>query len=301
MENFNSLLHLFMDNLALLKALFLGLIEGLTEFLPISSTGHLILFGHLIDFKSDSGRVFEVVIQFGAILAVCWLYRQKIIALIRGFFSGEAHARRFAINVFVAFLPAVVIGVLAVDFIKQVLFSPLVVAFALIIGGLIIFAVEAREYKPKTIEATNISFKQSILVGFAQCVAMVPGTSRSGATIIGGMLLGLSRKAATEFSFFLAMPTMLGAATYDLFRNANVLTSDNLVNISVGFMAAFVAALLVIKALVKFVEKHSLRVFAWYRIVLGILILIIFSLYTTNFTEPLSYQDSAFLKLPKFP
>ena len=276
MEIFKSLLHLFMDNLALLKALFLGLIEGLTEFLPISSTGHLILFGHLIDFKSDSGRVFEVVIQFGAILAVCWLYRQKIIALIRGFFSGEAHARRFAINVFVAFLPAVVIGVLAVDFIKQVLFSPLVVAFALIIGGLIIFAVEAREYKPKTIEATNISFKQSILVGFAQCVAMVPGTSRSGATIIGGMLLGLSRKAATEFSFFLAMPTMLGAATYDLFRNANVLTSDNLVNISVGFMAAFVAALLVIKALVKFVEKHSLRVFAWYRIVLGILILIIF-------------------------
>ena len=276
MENFNSLLHLFMDNLALLKALFLGLIEGLTEFLPISSTGHLILFGHLIDFKSDSGRVFEVVIQFGAILAVCWLYRQKIIALIRGFFSGEGHARRFAINVFVAFLPAVVIGVLAVDFIKQVLFSPLVVAFALIIGGLIIFAVEAREYKPKTIEATDISFKQSILVGFAQCVAMVPGTSRSGATIIGGMLLGLSRKAATEFSFFLAMPTMLGAATYDLFRNANVLTSDNLVNISVGFMAAFVAALLVIKALVKFVEKHSLRVFAWYRIVLGILILIIF-------------------------
>ena len=276
MEIFKSLLHLFMDNLALLKALFLGLIEGLTEFLPISSTGHLILFGHLIDFKSDSGRVFEVVIQFGAILAVCWLYRQKIIALIRGFFSGEVHARRFAINVFVAFLPAVVIGVLAVDFIKQVLFSPLVVAFALIIGGLIIFAVEAREYKPKTIEATNISFKQSILVGFAQCVAMVPGTSRSGATIIGGMLLGLSRKAATEFSFFLAMPTMLGAATYDLFRNANVLTSDNLVNISVGFMAAFVAALLVIKALVKFVEKHSLRVFAWYRIVLGILILIIF-------------------------
>ena len=276
MENFNSLLHLFMDNLALLKALFLGLIEGLTEFLPISSTGHLILFGHLIDFQSDSGRAFEVVIQLGAILAVCWLYRQKIIELVKGFFSGDVHARRFAINVFVAFLPAVVIGVLAVDFIKQVLFSPLVVAFALIIGGLIIFAVEAREYKPKTIEATDISFKQSILVGFAQCVAMVPGTSRSGATIIGGMLLGLSRKAATEFSFFLAMPTMLGAATYDLFRNANVLTSDNLVNISVGFMAAFVAALLVIKALVKFVEKHSLRVFAWYRIVLGILILIIF-------------------------
>ena len=276
MENFNSLLHLFMDNLALLKALFLGLIEGLTEFLPISSTGHLILFGHLIDFQSDSGRAFEVVIQLGAILAVCWLYRQKIIELVKGFFSGDVHARRFAINVFVAFLPAVVIGVLAVDFIKQVLFSPLVVAFALIIGGLIIFAVEAREYKPKTIEATDISLKQAILVGFAQCVAMIPGTSRSGATIIGGMLSGLSRKAATEFSFFLAMPTMLGAATYDLFRNANVLTSNNLVSISVGFIAAFIAALLVVKALVKFVEKHTLRVFAWYRVLLGIFLFILF-------------------------
>lgn len=276
MEIFNSLLHLFMDNLALLKALFLGLIEGLTEFLPISSTGHLILFGHLIDFQSDSGRAFEVVIQLGAILAVCWLYRQKIIELVKGFFSGDVHARRFAINVFVAFLPAVVIGVLAVDFIKQVLFSPLVVAFALIIGGLIIFAVEAREYKPKTIEATDISLKQAILVGFAQCVAMIPGTSRSGATIIGGMLSGLSRKAATEFSFFLAMPTMLGAATYDLFRNANVLTSNNLVSISVGFIAAFIAALLVVKALVKFVEKHTLRVFAWYRVLLGIFLFILF-------------------------
>lgn len=265
-----------MENFELLKALFLGIIEGLTEFLPISSTGHLILFGHLIDFHSDSGRAFEVVIQLGAILAVCWLYRQKIIELVKGFFSGDVHARRFAINVFVAFLPAVIIGVLAVDFIKQVLFSPLVVAFALIIGGLIIFAVEAREYKPKTIEATDISLKQAILVGFAQCVAMIPGTSRSGATIIGGMLSGLSRKAATEFSFFLAMPTMLGAATYDLFRNANVLTSDNLVNISVGFIAAFIAALLVVKALVKFVEKHTLRVFAWYRVLLGIFLFILF-------------------------
>lgn len=265
-----------MENLELIKALFLGLIEGLTEFLPISSTGHLILFGHLIDFKTDSGRVFEVVIQLGAILAVCWLYRQKIIELIQGFFSGGMHARRFAINVFVAFIPAVIIGVLAVDFIKQFLFNPIVVAYSLIIGGLIIFAVEARKFAPKTIEATDITLKQAILVGLAQCVAMIPGTSRSGATIIGGMLSGLSRKAATEFSFFLAMPTMLGAATYDLIRNANVLTSDNLLNISVGFVAAFVAALLVVKALVKFVEKHSLKVFAWYRIILGLIILIVF-------------------------
>ena len=265
-----------MENLELLKALFLGMIEGLTEFLPISSTGHLILFGHLIDFQSDSGRAFEVVIQLGAILAVCWLYRQKIIDLVKGFFSGDTHARRFAINVFIAFLPAVLIGILAVDFIKQVLFSPLVVAFALIIGGLIIFAVEARKFEPKTLEATDISIKQAILVGFAQCLAMIPGTSRSGATIIGGMLSGLSRKAATEFSFFLAMPTMLGAASYDLIRNASLLNADNMMNIALGFVAAFMAALVVVKALVKFVEKHSLRVFAWYRIILGGILLIIF-------------------------
>lgn len=265
-----------MENFELLKALFLGLIEGLTEFLPISSTGHLILFGHLIDFKSDSGRVFEVVIQLGAILAVCWLYRQKIVDLLHGFFIGDAYARRFAINVLVAFIPAVIIGVLAVDFIKQVLFSPLVVASSLIIGGLIIFAVEAKDLKPRTIEATDISLKQAIFIGFVQCLAMIPGTSRSGATIIGGMLSGLSRKAATEFSFFLAMPTMLGAATYDLIRNADVLTSDNLLNISVGFVGAFVAALIVVKALVKFVEKHTLRVFAWYRLVLGTIIFIAF-------------------------
>jgi undecaprenyl-diphosphatase len=276
MPIFNHFILLFMDNLELLKALFLGLIEGLTEFLPISSTGHLILFGHLIDFQSDSGRAFEVIIQLGAILAVCWLYRQKIVDLLKGFFSGDMHARRFAVNVFLAFLPAVVIGIFAVDFIKQVLFSPLVVACALIIGGLIIFAVEAKEFKPRTIEATDITFKQAILIGFAQCLAMIPGTSRSGATIIGGMLSGLSRKAATEFSFFLAMPTMLGAATYDLIRNASVLSSDNMMNIAAGFAAAFIAALLVVKALVKFVEKHTLRVFAWYRVILGVVLLIVF-------------------------
>ena len=264
-----------MDIVSLLKAAFLGLIEGLTEFLPISSTGHLILFGHLIDFQSDSGRVFEVVIQLGAILAVCWLYRQKITDLVRGFFTGDAHARRFALSVFIAFLPAVVVGMLAVDFIKQVLFDPMIVAAALIIGGLIIFAVEAIQLKPKTLDATQISLKQAILIGCVQCLAMIPGTSRSGATIIGGMLTGLSRKAATEFSFFLAMPTMLGAASYDLFRNADALTSTHLLNISIGFVTAFIAALLVVKALVRFVEKHTLRVFAWYRIGLGIIILMV--------------------------
>ena len=166
-----------------------------------------------------------------------------------------------------------IIGVLAVDFIKSVLFSPIVVAIALIVGALIIFWVESKQFEHKTDDATKITFKQALLVGLAQCVAMIPGTSRSGATIVGGMFAGLSRKAATEF-FFLAMPTMLGAATFDLIKNADVLTSDNMVNIGVGFVAAFIAALLVVKALVLFVERHTLRVFAWYRIVLGVIILI---------------------------
>ena len=168
------------------------------------------------------------------------------------------------------------IGGFAVDFIKSVLFSPLVVAVALIVGGLIIFWVESIKFEHKTTEATKITYKQAFLVGCAQCVAMIPGTSRSGATIVGGMFSGLSRKAATEFSFFLAMPTMLGAATFDLIRNADVLTQDNMLNIAVGFVAAFIAALLVVSALVKFVERHTLRVFAWYRIVLGVILLFIF-------------------------
>lgn len=263
-----------MENFEVIKALFLGFVEGLTEFLPISSTGHLILFGHIIDFHSDGGRVFEVVIQLGAILAVCWLYRQKIINLIKGFFSGDVESRHFAFSVLIAFFPAVIIGVLAVDFIKSVLFSPIVVAIALIVGALIIFWVESKQFEHKTLDATKITLKQALLVGLAQCVAMIPGTSRSGATIVGGMFAGLSRKAATEFSFFLAMPTMLGAATFDLIKNADVLTSDNMINIGVGFVAAFIAALFVVKALVLFVERHTLRVFAWYRIVLGVIILI---------------------------
>lgn len=261
------------QNIEALKALFLGFIEGLTEFLPISSTGHLILFGHLIDFQSDQSRVFEVVIQLGAILAVVWLYRQKIIHLLQGFFSGDAAARHFAICVMMAFFPAVIIGVLAGDFIKQVLFRPEVVAVALIVGALIIFWVESRPFEHKTTEATEIGYKQAILVGLAQCVAMIPGTSRSGATIVGGMFAGLSRKAATEFSFFLAMPTMLGAATYDLVRHGHSLSQDNMINIALGFVAAFISALFVVKALVRFVEKHSLKVFAWYRIILGVIIL----------------------------
>lgn len=267
-----------MDAVQALKALFLGLIEGLTEFLPISSTGHLVLFGHLIDFASDEGRVFEVVIQLGAILAVCWLYRAKIISLLQGFFGGDVAARRFAGSVLLAFFPAVLIGITAVDFIKGTLFNPLVVAVALIVGALVIFWTEAKAPKAVTHDFTQITFKQAILVGLAQCVAMIPGTSRSGATIIGGMWAGLSRKTATEFSFFLAMPTMLGAATYDLWRNADRLSQNDLGYIAIGFAAAFLSAFFVVRALVRFVETHSLKVFAWYRIGLGLLILLVYYL-----------------------
>lgn len=191
-----------MENIEVFKALFLGFIEGLTEFLPISSTGHLILFGNIIDFQSDDGRVFEVVIQLGAILAVCWLYRKKIFDLIKGFFSGDSEAKHFATSVIIAFIPAVVIGILAVDFIKQVLFSPLVVSIALIIGGLIIFWVESKQFDHKTTEATEINFKQALIVGFAQCVAMIPGTSVQVQQLLAECLRDYLEKQLQSFHFF---------------------------------------------------------------------------------------------------
>lgn len=260
--------------LNLLKALLLGCVEGLTEFLPISSTGHLILIGQWIDFHSTEGKVFEVVIQLGAILAVCWLYRHKIVELLRGLFSGDTTARRFALAVIIAFFPAAVLGALFISAIKAVLFTPTVVAVALIVGGLIIFAVEARPRQVRIDDPYAIDWKQAVGIGIAQCFAMIPGTSRSGATIIGGMLSGLSRKAATEFSFFLAIPTMLGAATYDVYKHHALLSTSDVGLIATGFIAAFVSALLVVRALVNFVGRHSLSVFAWYRIALGAVILL---------------------------
>jgi undecaprenyl-diphosphatase len=257
-----------------LKALFLGIIEGLTEFLPISSTGHLILLGDWIGFESNESKVFEVVIQLGAVLAVCWLYRAKIAALLSGLVRGGAAERRFAVCVLVAFLPAAVIGALAIDLIKRLLFSPAVVAATLIIGGLIILAVERRTAAPTVRDTSQIGWRAAFVIGVAQCFAMIPGTSRSGATIVGGMLAGLSRQTATEFSFFLAMPTMFGAAFYDLFRHYHLLSSNDLGGIALGFAGAFVSALLVVSALVRFVATHSLRVFAWYRIVLGTVIVV---------------------------
>lgn len=253
----------------LFKALFLGVIEGLTEFLPVSSTGHLILVSHWIAFESQDEKVFEVVIQLGAILAVCWLYRAKIASLLQGLANGSVPERRFAVTVMIAFFPAAVIGALFIDVIKSLLFSPAVVVVTMITGGLIILAVEGRAMVPTVHNTLHIRWRQAVAIGMAQCVAMIPGTSRSGATIIGGMLSGLSRQTATEFSFFLAIPTMLGAATYDMARNYHLLSQDDLGAIAVGFTGAFISALLVVKALVQFVARYTLRLFAWYRIGLG--------------------------------
>lgn len=261
-----------MDLSYFLKAVFLGLIEGITEFLPISSTGHVILVGDWISFESNDAKVFEVVIQLGAILAVCWLYREKIIGLLRGLVNGNEAERRFALCVIVAFLPAALLGALFISFIKSALFNPTVVATALIVGGFIILAVENRKTPPHIHDTKDMGWRQALNIGLAQCVAMIPGTSRSGATIVGGMLSGLSRKTATEFSFFLAMPTMIGAASYDLFKHHHLLTRDDIGAIVVGFIAAFVSALWVVSALVRFIANHSLRVFAWYRIALGLVI-----------------------------
>ncbi|GGX09733.1 undecaprenyl-diphosphatase [Pigmentiphaga litoralis] len=263
------------NTLYMLKAFFLGCIEGLTEFLPVSSTGHLILIGNWLNFNSGEGKVFEVVIQFGAILAVIWIFREKVAHILVGIVTGDSFSLKFARNIIIAFLPSAIIGVLFLKLIKQVLFQPAVVAVALVVGGFIILWVERRpQTSIKTQNISEITWKQALLVGCAQCLAMIPGTSRSGSTIIGGMAVGLKRTTATEFSFFLAMPTMLGASVYDAYKNHALLTDSDLAAIAVGFMAAFFAALLVVRALMRFVATHTYRVFAWYRIALGLAIVV---------------------------
>ncbi|ARP91442.1 undecaprenyl-diphosphatase [Bordetella genomosp. 9] len=279
------------DNaLYLLKACFLGIIEGLTEFIPVSSTGHLILIGDWISFESNSAKVFEVVIQFGSILAVMWIFRVRLWQLIRGTLTGDRIEMTFTRNLLLAFLPAAVIGAIFIHAIKNLFYHPGVVAVTLVLGGLIMLYVERHTHRspgaaPRhggddsaaqshatahTLE--QISWKQALGVGVAQCVAMIPGVSRSGSTIIGGMIAGIQRKTATEFSFFLAMPTMLGAAVYDTYRNMSVLSQHDMAGIAVGFVAAFLSALVVVRAVLRFVANHTYRVFAWYRIALGIVV-----------------------------
>lgn len=248
----------------LIHALILGIVEGLTEFLPISSTGHLILAGDLLGFNDERAKVFNVAIQTGAMLAVVWEYRAR-------FFSVDRQLYR---NLIVAFIPAAVLGLLFGGYIKQFLFSPVPVALAFIVGGVIILLVD-RGNRVARVESTRaMTWKDALKVGLAQCFALIPGTSRSGATIIGGMLFGLSRPAATEFSFFLAVPTLVAAGGYDLWRQRSLFSFDDLGPFAVGFGMSFVSAFLVIRWLVRYVATHDFRPFAWYRIAFGVVVLI---------------------------
>ena len=266
-----------MDWLYLFQAAVLGIVEGLTEFLPISSTGHLIIASDLVNFAQTPGAdTFVVAIQAGAILAVCWYYRVRICRILRGLFSSPV-GQRLAVNTVVAFLPAALIGVMAAGFIKSHLFNPATVAAALVVGGFIILYVENRHkrlgIKPRVMTMENMTWKDALAVGFMQCFAMIPGTSRSGSTIIGGLILGLSRKAATEFSFFLSIPTIFGATVYDLYKARETLSFDNLDGLLVGTAVSFVSALFVVKWLLRYVSTNDFKAFGWYRIVFGILIL----------------------------
>jgi len=262
-----------MDPVLLLKALILGIVEGLTEFLPVSSTGHLIVVGDLLDFNSDREKVFMIAIQLGAILAVCWEYRQKIMNVVTGIFTDKS-AQRFVLNLLIAFMPAAVLGLLFIDVIKQYLFNPLSVATALIVGGIVILWAERRDHTTEVEQVDDMDWKHALKVGCAQCLALIPGTSRSGATIIGGLLFGLSRKAAAEFSFFLAIPIMFAATFYDVYKNRAILEFDDIGMFAVGFVAAFFSALIAVRGLIRFISNHDFTVFAYYRIMFGCIILL---------------------------
>ena len=271
-----------MDFIVLLKAAVMGVVEGLTEFLPISSTGHLILAGALLGFEDEKAKVFDIAIQTGAILAVVIVYWHKIAGTVVAL-PTQRMARRFALNVLIAFLPAVVLGLLFGKFIKSHLFTPTVVASTFILGGFIILWVEGWGSRRKPDEHPNdrariqnvesMTPKDAFKVGLVQCLAMVPGTSRSGATIIGGMLLGLSRKAATDFSFYLAIPTLIGAGAYSLYKERALLSLADLPLFGVGLVVSFLSAWVCVRWLLRFIASHSFEVFAWYRIAFGLLVL----------------------------
>jgi undecaprenyl-diphosphatase len=265
------------DHPSLLVAVLLGIVEGLTEFLPVSSTGHLIVAGSLLDYTGEKAKVFEIAIQAGAILAVCWEFRARLVAVVRGL-GSDAVARRFVVNLAIAFLPAAALGLLLGKAIKAVLFAPVPVALAFIAGAFVILWAERRQRaQPASVRIDNIDamrWPDALKVGCAQALALIPGTSRSGATIIGGMLFGLSRKAATEFSFFLAIPTLFAACGYELVRNRHLLASADLPAFGVGFAAAFVSAFLCVRWLLRYVSHNDFVPFAWYRIAFGAVILL---------------------------
>jgi undecaprenyl-diphosphatase len=260
----------------LIVAVILGLVEGLTEFLPVSSTGHLIVAGSLLNFTGERAKLFEIVIQAGAIVAVCWEYRIRLFAVARGL-PRDRGAQRFVLNLLIAFLPAAVLGLAFASAIKARLFAPVPVAGAFIAGALVILWAERRHRaRPDSVRIRSVDelrWTDALKIGFAQAFALIPGTSRSGATIIGGMLFGLSRQAATEFSFFLAIPTLFAATGYDLVKNRHLLSTGDLSMIAVGFAVAFVSAFFTIRALLRYVAHHDFVPFAWYRIAFGLVIL----------------------------
>jgi undecaprenyl-diphosphatase len=262
-----------MDILLTFKTIILGIVEGLTEFLPVSSTGHLILVGDLLNFNDDKGKLFEIVIQVGAIMAVCWEYRAKIATIIVGL-PTQKSAQKFAFNLIIAFLPLASLGLLFGKYIKAVLFKPIPVALAFIIGAFVIIWAEKREHKIRILEVEDLSPLDALKLGIAQAFALIPGTSRSGATIIGGLFFGLSRKAATEFSFFLAIPTLIVASLYDLYKHRDLLDlATDAPYFAAGLIAAFLSALLAIKGLLKYISHHDFKIFAWYRIIFGLLVI----------------------------
>lgn len=251
-----------------LNAVIMGLVEGFTEFLPVSSTGHLLLMDEILDFRGPSGHVFEIVIQLGAILAVVAVYFSRLWKVLASL-SRDERSQRFAAAVLMAFSPSVVVGALAHGFIKKVLFNPVVVSASLIAGGIFILLIERKAPAPKTESVEEMPLKTAFAIGLCQCFSMIPGISRAGATIMGALLLKVERKAAAEFSFFLAIPTMAAATVYDLYKNMGNLNGEDFSIIAIGFIASFLSALLVVRTFIGFIARHGFAPFAWYRIAVG--------------------------------
>jgi undecaprenyl-diphosphatase len=274
-----------MDATLLLHALILGIVEGLTEFLPVSSTGHLILAGDLLGFNDERGKLFHIVVQSGAILAVCWEYRARLAAVVGGLPRDPA-AQRFVLNVAIAFMPLAILGLLFGKAIKATLFNPVAVATAFIVGAFIILWAEKRKHTIRVDSVDQLTPLDALKLGLAQACALIPGTSRSGATIIGGLLFGLSRKAATEFSFFLAIPTLLIATAYELHKERHLLSFDDVGMWAVGFVASFVSAFLCVRWLLRYISTHDFTFFAWYRIAFGIAVLATWQFGLVDWTHP---------------
>lgn len=256
-----------MDLTSYLNAILLGMVEGITEFLPISSTGHLIIAGHFLDFTGPRADTFEIFIQLGAILAVLWNYRERFVRVSQSL--NNERTQNFLLNLIVAFLPAAVFGLLLHKTIKAYLFGPITVAIALVLGGIAILLIERRVHNTICEKVDDMTWRNALMVGIAQCLALFPGVSRSGATIMGGLVFGLSRRAATEFSFFLAIPTMFAATLYDLYKSRADLSLVDIPLFTVGFMVAFLSALVVVRALLIYIGKYNFTIFAWYRVIFG--------------------------------